>query len=752
LHEQLTNTHCFWCTIKMKRVAGLALTSVVATQSGTNDRTITKVVKLLQQMLQTSKQEGKADRKTFGEYKCYCDDNELDKTDEITTATKIIQLSESEIETLQGSTGKLSSECAKLEAQMAANVASRQGAQDIRDAEAADFAKVEQDLTDSEALVTQAIAAFAAVGADQTLAAARDHDKFLAGGPPTLLSVKSEAIRNVLRATSALVSPQQSKVLLAFVQSPGAGFTGNYAAQSGEVVGILKNMKDTFKRELSTAQKVEKDAIEAHGEFEATKIKEHAEFVSLFDEKQVTLGTNDDALTAAKTALTANEQLKKDSDTFLTKLLKDCKQTNQEYTRRNEARAAEQAALAEAVSILNSDAAFATFGTVTATSQTASFLQLKKISKHQPQLLDRIESLLAKTSSVRVQKVASLVKSGNPFATVLNAIREMLVLNGEEGKLDVENRDWCRGENTMNTNNLATATGNNESLTTQIETLHNHIQNTLLQTIADTEASLRLNVKNQKETTKMKVEATHNYEVDIKNLQETRALLAKATKVLKAYYDKVESDWSKDTGEAALNHQAQSRWNQFTRDQSSQSGTEGNIFFQLNLISTESLTEEQTSHDDEIAAQHSYEDAMQGFVDAQNNLRTVLADTQNEMAEKTVEKLEKEKEKMTEEERIVAIKAYQAEILPGCNFIQSNFDTRKANRETEATALGECVTLIQGTDTYQLAVASAHKDSLGDCKDICVPNEAHAKCKACLASVTVAGYCAGHTADGCPGQ
>lgn len=733
----------------MKRVAGLALTSVLATQTE-NDRTITKVVKLLQQMLETSKKEDKADTKTFGEYKCYCDDNEFVKKSDIDSATKAIELAQSDIERLQGSSGVLSSECAKLEDEMAANVAARNIAKALRADEAKAFGDVETDLTTSSGLVKSAIEAFANVGADQTLKAAADHEKFM-GKSPSLLSVKSEAIRNVLRTTLSLVSPQQAKVLKAFVQAPGAGFTGNYAAQSGEVVGILKNMKDTFARELSAAQALEQAAIKAFNEFIKGKKKEHDDMSSLFDDKQGTLSTNDDELATAKATLNTNEVLKKESTTFLTKLLQDCKQTKTEYRNRNAARAAEQAALAEAISILNSDAAFATFGTVTATSKAAnSFLQFKRISKHQPQLLGRIESLLAKTSSVRVQKVASLVRSGNPFGTVLKAIDDMLALNVREGEVDTENKGWCEAENTRNSKNLQEATASNDTLTTDIQALHSDIENQLIPDIASTEDSIRLNIENQKKTTKMKVEETRNYDTDIKNLQTTRSLLAQATKVLKVYYDKVETEWSKDTGEKALNSDTQNKWGQFSRDQAANSKTQGNIFFQLDLISTEALEEEKQAHEDELQAQHTYEDAMKAFVDEQTQLRLTLANTQKTLAEKKLAKLEKEKEKQTEEERIVATKKYQAEIFPGCNFILTNFDTREANRKTEETALKECITLIQATDTYQLAVASAHEKSLGDCKDICAPNEKHANCKACLASVTVAGYCAGHTAEGCP--
>merc|ERR1712242_598231 len=49
-----------------------------------------------------------------------------------------------------------------------------------------------------------------------------------------------------------------------FLQAP---FTGTYSAQSGEVVGILKDMRDTFQRNLNQARLKEAAAVEAHEKY-----------------------------------------------------------------------------------------------------------------------------------------------------------------------------------------------------------------------------------------------------------------------------------------------------------------------------------------------------------------------------------------------------------------------------------------------------------------------------------------------------
>merc|ERR1719253_733094 len=98
----------------------IALFAIFALCSGLavnkQDRTITKVVKLLQDMLEKSQKEGDEERVIYAKFKCYCDTSEAEKRAEIKQLTETIALLESQIEELMGSTGGLSEECAKLKA------------------------------------------------------------------------------------------------------------------------------------------------------------------------------------------------------------------------------------------------------------------------------------------------------------------------------------------------------------------------------------------------------------------------------------------------------------------------------------------------------------------------------------------------------------------------------------------------------------------------------------------------------------
>ena len=82
-------------------------------------------------------------------------------------------------------------------------------------------------------------------------------------------------------------------------------------------------------------------------------------------------------------------------------------------------------------------------------------------------------------------------------------------------------------------------------------------------------------------------------------------------------------------------------------------------------------------------------------------------------------------------------------IKPGCDFITTNIGDRKSNRAAETSALETAISKLKGTPAYKEAAAAEEKDALGKCADDCGDREALA-CKACLAGVSEAGYCAGH--------
>merc|ERR1719265_2162899 len=302
--------------------------------------------------------EGDKERTLYGIFKCFCDNNEVNKREDIKEYTAMIQESENKIDEIQASSGALSTECAEYKQGMADNEQARKDAEEIRAKEKKEFESEQTDMVDGMAAIEAAIATLAEVGADQTVSTGADHEKFM--GKKSLLTLKT-SIKEALAAASVLLTNKQKGSMESFLQAP---FTGTYTAQSGEIVGILKNMGDTFKENLASIRAAEEKAAAAHAKFMKIKEDEFETMKTGYEEKQGQLGDNDQELADERENLAMLQEELAAAEEFLEKLLAMCAVKAKEFEHRNMMRANEEAAISKAIAILNSDEAFEAFGKV----------------------------------------------------------------------------------------------------------------------------------------------------------------------------------------------------------------------------------------------------------------------------------------------------------------------------------------------------------------------------------------------------
>jgi len=743
--------------LSIMKVFALVAASLAVGSDAAKDSTITKVVKVLQDMLAKSKKEGDDERDIFAKFKCFCDTNEAEKKDSIESLGKQINVLTSKIGELQGGTGGLSVECAQLKEDMAANRQALAEATTIRAKELKEFKAESIDMDEAIDQMNEAIDTLSEVGADQTLGAAADHEQFMAGKFLQSGNSANSRVRRALAAVSGFLDPAQSKSVQSFLQSR-APFTGTYSSQSGQIVGILKSMRDTFESNLATAIAVEKQQKEAFEKLEKT-LEEAFKFMQIsYDKKQETLGSNDDDLSAKKEQLDEAKKKKENDEDYLEKLLVMCEKKTKEYNERKMLRANEDAAVAEAIAILNSDSAFEAFGKTDATKTGATgFIQLRsrhvRVHAHQLTVSQKVKQVLMEANSPRVSKIASLVQAENVFDEVLNEIAKMLKVIVKEGKADKENLDWCNEERTENDDELSDRNDEIDTLNKEIDELDTSINDPetgLKKQIQNTEKSLVENIEAQKTETKERQEANLLYQEDIKNLVAAESILKKAIRVLSAYYDKLEKQMKAEAGFLQEDPAPPDTWKGggASGGFKGQSGKGGDAITMLKFILDETVKEETEAHGDEESSQHDYEDSMQSLKDKEAADEKTLAGLQKTLAAKEEELVMKRKELKATIKEKEAIEAYLLKIKPGCDFITKNFEQREKNRATETTALKKATKLIKATPVYKNFKAEEKTEGFGDCKS-CNKDEDHVKCKACMAKTSIPGYCAGH--DGTKG-
>jgi hypothetical protein len=522
-----------------------AVFSVTDAASSEGDRTMTKVVKLLQEMLDTSQADGRADTEIFAKFKCYCDSNTAKKTASIADLTSQISTHEGQIETLSASSGKLSTEVASLDQGMTDNESARDNAKALRDKANADFKDEEADSIAAVEQMDKALETLSAIGADQTaLASVRSHQgKFMgteSDAAPAADKVPklSEEMKKALKAATVFLSPAQRKTITGFIQSD-AHAPGDYSSQSGEIVGILKNMRDTFKANLATARGAEAKSLRAHEAYTATMESEHGTMSDAHASKQDQLGSNDADLGSAKDSLESAVQTKAEDEDFMAQLTKTCADKTAQYEDLKMVRANEEAAIAQAISILNSDEAFDSFGdTAAASSGATGFIQLSA----RKQVKNILEKTARKQKSLRLAKIASQVEK-NPFAMVIKMIKKSMKAVDEEEKKDDDTKSFCDDERTTNDASIESLTGSIDQLTGEIDQLTTDIEEPekgLKATLAARQQDLADNKQSQADETASRAAENAEYRKTVANLVVAEETIEKALSVLTKFYDWLE--------------------------------------------------------------------------------------------------------------------------------------------------------------------------------------------------------------------
>merc|ERR1712137_1302344 len=147
----------------------------------------------------------------------------------------------------------------------------------------------------------------------------------------------------------------QRKVVTAFIQSPqdyfdaSPTFKQSYAPQSGEIFGILKQMKESFETNLSDSQKEEMANQKAYEDLKAAKTEEIKAGQEQIDAKTQELADTDEKLAESKESLEDTKTSLSADEEFLLMLKEKCASTDAEWEERQKTRQLEMEACSKAL-------------------------------------------------------------------------------------------------------------------------------------------------------------------------------------------------------------------------------------------------------------------------------------------------------------------------------------------------------------------------------------------------------------------
>merc|ERR1719310_1215173 len=186
-----------------------------------------------------------------------------------------------------------------------------------------------------------------------------------------------------------LFTPSQRKGLQAFVQDSQ---DGGYAPASGEIFGLLKQMKETFETNLANSQKEETANQRDYEALKATKEEEIKAGNDQLDKKTEGLATSDEKNAFSKESLVDTQNVLAADIKFLANLKEQCGNMDAEYEERTRTRQMEIAAVTKALAFLNSDEAHDLF------TRSFNFAQVSLHSHLHAKKRDQISKLLAKAA------------------------------------------------------------------------------------------------------------------------------------------------------------------------------------------------------------------------------------------------------------------------------------------------------------------------------------------------------------------
>merc|ERR1719482_246120 len=247
---------------------------------------------------------------------------------------------------------------------------------------------------------------------------------------------------------------------------------GTYSTQSGAVQGILADMLDTFKRNRESAIEEETMKAAEYQNLMDTKLKDLSLLKKTLTKKKMDQGDDTKALGEAKrNPADTQEQLDTDEAFFKT-TQKACKAKADEWSERSRLRAEELAGINEAVAILTSDDATATF------TEAGTFLQTSASRDRSEAAYRALQETAKAAGSPQIAALATKAKMSakGHFDRIIKNIEKMMANLRSEEQDDIDKKAWCENEMTSAANRNEALEADKDQLTSKINRGKNKVK------------------------------------------------------------------------------------------------------------------------------------------------------------------------------------------------------------------------------------------------------------------------------------
>jgi len=664
---------------------------------------IRKIVTLLQDMQAEITEEGKKEQELYDKYMCYCETSTGDLEKSAASAT-------AKISELSAKVEEETAEKTQLDQELAEHKSDREGAQKelaeaaaIREKEAAAFS--EEDAT-------------AQTNLDALNGALPALEKGM--GAAALVQLPGNPMKTITKLVQGAPSLSQfdRNQVLAFLQEQG-----DYAPQSGQIVGILKQMGEEMAASIKESRADEANSAAGFEQLKAAKNQEVAAASGAIETKTARAGDLAVAkVTSANSLEDAQEELA-ETQKYLAQLKVSCEAQSKAWTARKAGRAEEVAAISEAIGVLNDDDALDIFkktvpSAAALNQEGVGFLQARQGKANK---IVRAQAILASTASIYKSQplqllaysakkaLKSAAKHGQApggLGMMDGMIDNMVELLKKEGADDEKQKEWCDAELAKSADDKTAATEEGEMLDSSVEEITDAIKT------AETDIStLSLEIQAMdgavaQATVQRKQEAeefTQSQALD----QAAVALLEKATNRLNKFYNPVLYKEPEPTAAPEAAALVQIRMHKkahavpppppATFDAYAKKGEKSTgVLALMGMMMKDLKNDMKQAEYDEEDAQKEYEELMADS--AETRAQNVKSITTKEASKATAEEklAEEKKAKAINSQGLYNVNQVIADLHSSCDFILQNFDARKEARTTESESLKNAKAVLHG--------------------------------------------------------
>jgi len=660
-----------------------------------------RVVTMLQNMQKKIQAEGEKEEAMFEKFMCYCKngkgaletslDAAKDKNEQLIASIKetdaTLKQSKADLKGAQESRAAAKEAVAKATA--------------IREKEAGVFAKAKGEADTNIAAIKKATAAVA---------------KGMGGA---FLQTRSASVLKQLSITMD-ISSMNRDLLTAFL-TQGQGDNTEYAPASGEIVGILKQMTDTMVKDLAGLTADEQGSIKDFDGMMAAKAKEINALTKEVEAKTAQIGELGVALITQKEDLDDTSKQFMEDEQFLKDLERDCKTKEGEWAAICKTRSEELLALADTIKILNDDDALELFKKAL---PSASLLQITDTSKMVKSRA--LASLAASKGDFRLNLISLALKGKKvSFDKVLVMIDEMTALLKSEQVHDNDKKASCE--------DLIDKTEDKvKQLELSVSDLSKSVSNAKegIATLADELESLAAGIKAldkqvAEATEQRKTEHADSVEVLTSDNAAKELIGIAKNRMNKFYNPKLHKAAPKrelseaeqitvnnggtlaptaapggiaGTGVTAMAQVAPPPPPETAGAYAKKGGESGGVIAMLDMMVADLDKEIQQVETEEKNAQEEYEELMKDSAEKRSLDAKAIEDKEGAKADLEARLLADKKDKKSTMQEAMATHQYLGEVHGDCDWLLTNFDTRKEARAGEIDALTKGKAVLSGAD------------------------------------------------------